>query len=94
MCKVTYILFSLIKRYHAVECIYHKTFTSISNKHSVSNPDQPGISGPVEVIMKIRAWKDCKKTQTVFTLLSVLLAYGHKNPAMNVLGLLHAGAVL
>lgn len=48
-------LLSLIKRYRAIECIYHKTFTSISNKDSVSNSDQPGISGPVEVIMKIRA---------------------------------------
>lgn len=44
-------LLFLIKRYRAIESIYHKTFTSISNTDSVSNSDQPGISGPLEVII-------------------------------------------
>ncbi len=45
------ILLFLIKRYRAIESIYHKTFTNISNKDSGSNSDQPGISGPLEVII-------------------------------------------
>lgn len=67
------ILLFLIKRYRAIECIYHKMFTSISNKDSVSNSDQPGISGPLEVIIIMTA-----KNKQFYPAVSVVSIWSQK----------------